>query len=281
MNVELAEERVLVLQDRFTAEEAQAKAWTKRLDAFGTLARVGGFLSKPKDEDFALVYRERRLQPFWRLVCTASYAYERTREYTVKVPPEVRSAAIFGETRLAVAGEVKFPALETCREELRRETFVDGLSKEARPELEAYLKFEALPAEAADLAALTASGAVLVPPEARGSTVVREAIAGVLGRFDADRVLEEDVRVEAMELYYRPVHAFRYRWQGKEAVLEFDALTGAVKAGGTTFEQYVGKALDPAFLLEVGAEAVGLFVPGATLAKVVIVKGMEMTKRKG
>ncbi len=281
MNVELAEERVLVLKDRFTAEEAQGRAWAKRLDAFGTLAKMGGLLGKPKEEDIELVYRERRLQPFWRILCTASYAYERAREYAIKVPPEVRSVEIGGEPRLAIGQEIKISGLESCREEISKQSFVDGLSKETRAELESYLKFDALTVGADDLVALTAAGTIVVPPEAKGSMVVREAIAGVLGKFDADRVLEENVKVEAVDLYYRPVHAFRYRRQGKEAVLEFDALTGAVKPGGATFEQYLGKILEPQFLIEAGAETVGLFVPGAMLAKVVIVKGLEMRKKPG
>ena len=135
MNVELCEERVLVLQDRFTAEEAQGRAWAKRLDAFGTLAKMGGLLSKPKEEDVELVYRERRLQPFWRVLCTASYAYERAREYAIKVPPEVRTVSIAGEERAAVDGAVKISGLECCREEISKQSFVDGLTKEAKPDL--------------------------------------------------------------------------------------------------------------------------------------------------
>ncbi len=87
------------------------------------------------------------------------------------------------------------------------------------------------------------------------------------------------ISIEAIDLYYRPIYAFRYRWQGKEAVVEFDAVTGDVRTNGATFESYVGKIFDPRFLLDVGAEAAGMFIPGANLAKIVMIKGMQIAKK--
>src|SRR5690242_13672045 len=117
MNVELTEERILILADRFSMEHAEGRAWTKRVEAFGTMARVTGFLKQPKDEEFEIVYRERRLQPFWRVACATVQAYERRRDYGVTVAPEVRSVLIAGETHAAVAGKIAIGGLESCREE--------------------------------------------------------------------------------------------------------------------------------------------------------------------
>ena len=50
--------------------------------------------------------------------------------------------------------------------------------------------------------------------------------------------------------------------------------------GGATFEAYLGKVLEPRFLLEVGAEAANLFIPGATLVKVLVAKGIDMRQRR-
>jgi hypothetical protein len=279
MNVELTDERILVLADRFSMEQAEGRAWTKRIEAFGTLARVGGLFKQPKDEDFEVAYRERRLQPFWRLSARTVLGYERRRDYAVAVAPMVQSVVIGGETLSAAGGQIKVSGLETCREESRRELYVDGLSKAVQPTLADYLKHASSEATAETLADATRDGVVVVPSEARASTLVRDLIAASIGRIEADTVLEETVRVEAIELYYRPVYAFRYRWQGKEAVVEFDAVTGEPKAGGATFERYLGKMLDPAFLLDVGAEAANMFIPGANLAKMAIVKGIELAKR--
>ena len=280
MQVELAEERIFRMTDRFSLEHAEGRAWSKRLEAFGALARVTGLFAQPKDDEFVVVYRERRLQPFWRVTVSTATAYERTRTYMVKVPPEVREVTIGDAVLPASSNQIQIVGLEACREETRRETFIDGLNKQTSPALASYLQHDAIETNADALAAATAEGMVIVPPEAKASMVVRDVIASAIGKIDADRVTEELVRVEAVDLYYRPVHAFRYRRGDKEAVVEFDAITGETKVGGATFEQYLGKALEPKFLLDVGAETLNFVIPGANLAKLMIVKGLELKAGK-
>lgn len=279
MNVELADERILILADRFSMEHAEGRAWTKRIEAFGTLARMSGFLKQPKDEEFEIAYRERRLQPFWRIACSTVQVYERRREYTVNVAPEVQEVELGGEIRSVTGSKFQVSGLEHCREESWREVFFDGLTRAQSPALAEYLRHPAGEASAELLSTTASDGTIVVPSEAKASTLVREVLSAAIGRIDADRVTEETVRLEAIELYYRPVYAFRFRWQGKEAVVEFDALSGEARTGGSTFEQHLGKLLEPQFLLDVGAEAANLFIPGANLAKFAIVKGIELAKR--
>ena len=59
-------------------------------------------------------------------------------------------------------------------------------------------------------------------------------------------------------------------WQTKEAVVEFDGVTGEARVGGDTFEQFIGTKIDARFLVDAGVEAAGLFIPGARLAEIVI-----------
>ena len=276
MDVRLPEERVLVLPDNFDIEAAEMRAAAKKIDAFGTLAKMAGLLSRPKDEEFELVYRERRLQPFWSLSCTAVCAYERTREHSVRVGAEVREIALAGEVYPAVAQQVTLSVLESCREETRKEALFDALTGHPAPELAGRMKTPGTLADEATLAALVHAGTVVAPPQAKASVVVREVLAGMIGKIEADKVLEETVVFDAVDLCYRPVYAFRYRRQGKEAVVEVDGITGEARAGGATFEAYLGKVLEPRFLLEVGAEAANLFIPGATLVKVLVAKGIDM-----
>ena len=276
MDVKLPDERVLILAENFDLDGAEMRAATKKVDAFGTLAKVAGFLARPRDDEFELVYRERRLQPFWALSCTAICAYERTREHRVKLAPEVRQATVAGEAQAISNHELVLAVMESCREELKREAVFDALSGQAAPELASRLKFNAQVASEAMLAHAANSGTVVVPPQAKASVVMREVLSSLIGRIEADKVLEETVEFERIDLYYRSVYAFRYRRGGKEAVVEVDGLTGEAKAGGATFEAYLGKVLEPRFLLEVGAEAANIFLPGATLVKVIVAKGIEM-----
>lgn len=278
MNVELADERFLILTDRFSMDHAEGRASTKRIDAFGTLAKVTGFLTKPKEDDFELVYRERRLQPFWRLTCAADYLYERTRRYAVKVPSAVETVSAYGQTLSAVEGEISFEGLETCREAVRKESLYDALTKQPDGALGRYLQYDGVAVAPDALQAAAGEDTIVVPPEAKAPELIRDALSGVITRIEADRVLEEKIRVEAVDLYYRPIYAFRYRWQNKEAIVEFDGLTGEVKASGSTFESYLGKVMDPAFLIDASVEAATLFIPGARLAEIIVTKGISLAK---
>jgi len=282
MNVDLAEERVLFHPDRFNMDHAEGRAWSQRMEAFGTLAKLSGFLNKPKDEDFELVYRERRYQPYWRIVASAIYVYERARTYEVPVAPEVKSVSIDGKDHAVATSRFSLSGIESCREEHRTEALFDGVSKALDSSLHQYLKFDAQVVAPDEVGTFAPEGVILVPPQAKASVLLRDVLVGVIKSVEADKVLEESVRVESIDLYYRPVYAFRYRWQGKEAVIEFDALTGEAKPGGATFEQYLGKVLEPKFLLDVGVETANIFFPGATLAKLVVQKGVEaMAAKKG
>lgn len=280
MQVELAEERMFRFAPRISQEEAVGRAWAKRVEAFGALSRVAGLLAKPRDEEFVVAYREQRLQPFWRCTVSTFWSYERGRDYPIKLPPEVREVEVGGRV-LAVQGQqIIVHGVESCREEGRKEVLVDGLAKSGRVDLAPYLRFDAAQTDADGLAQAAAEGLVVVPPEYKSSSVVRDAIAGAIGKIDADRILEETVRIEAIDLYYRPIFAFRYRRADKEAVVEVDALTGEARTGGATFEAYMGKVMDTRFLLDLGAEAINMVVPGANLAKMVVVKGMELRTRR-
>ena len=276
MEVTIAEERILVFSDRVGAEVAEAKAWAKRVEAFGTLARMSGLLARPKDEEFEIVYREKRLQPFWRIASRAFARYERSRTYAIALAPEVKTVVVDGHHRPIEGHRITVTGHESCEEESRRQVLVDGLSGAENMALAAYLDFDAAEADAALLASLAQQNTVVVPPQVKASGLVRDAVARAIGKIDADRILEETVELEAVDLCYRPVYAFRYRRAGKEAVVEVDALTGEANPTGTTFEQHLGKILEPKFLLDISAEAVNLFIPGATVAKIAIVKGLEL-----
>lgn len=280
MDVEIAEERIVVLADRFSLDHAEGRAWAKRADAFGAVAKLGGLLGRAGSDDYECIYRERRLQPFWRLHAIGVTEYERSRSYQVPVAPGVRSVTIAGETFTAEQGQLRLSGLESCRDETAREFLFDGLSRAQNPALAAYLKFPGSPTDAEALAAAAHAGTVVVPPENKASMLVREAVSAAIGKPDADRVLEEKVTVDVVDLVYRPVYAFRYRHAGKEAVLEFDGLTGDVRPDGDTFEQYLGKVIEPRFLLDVGVEAVNLFVPGTQLVRMVVEHGAKQISQR-
>lgn len=272
MNVELAEERILLLPDKIGADQARLRAMTKKMEAFGAIARIGGLLSRPKDEDFEIVYSELRLQPFWRIAASTTYVYERQRAHKLKVSAEVNGVTLGGQTFPAANREATITVTENCREASQKEWLFDGLTKKYDPILKSYPQVEAAPVTTEQLNDQSRAGTVVVPPVAKASMLTRDVISQSIRKIEADRVIEETMRIDAIDLIYRPVYAHRLQWQGKLAVVEVDAVLGEAHPGGTTFEAYVGKLVDRDFLLDAGLEAANMILPGVTLGRIIVNK---------
>lgn len=95
MQIEVANQRMLLLKDQITPQQAKEKAWQKKVSAFDALSKVTSFLSRPKDEEFALTYSEHRYEPFWHVIAQARYEYTRKTNYQVAVAGrEVKSVTL-------------------------------------------------------------------------------------------------------------------------------------------------------------------------------------------
>jgi hypothetical protein len=283
MEVNLVEERAMILQEQLSMDQAEGRAWSTKKDAFGRLEKVASIFTRPKDEDFELLYKEKRYQPFWHIICSSHYAYERRRQYPLKVSgPEVKSVSIEGLEYDATSGAITLTGLEHCREELRQEILIDGFSNESDPDLTSYLQYPKTEIAEDDLDDFQPEDAIVVPPQARASAVVRDILIGMIKSVQADRIIEDRIDVERVDLYYRPVYAFQYRWISKEreAIIEYDGMTGKLQTNGKTFQQYAGKFLDPEFLFDISMEAVDLLVPGGGLAIKLAKKGIEVAQSR-
>jgi hypothetical protein len=264
MEITLAPERLFLLEERLTLDEITQRAMDKRTSALGSL------LSKPKPEEVTLVNKQRRLEPFWHVAGHAIYVYERKREYSVPAAAADVEALTIHDTRYEgqVAGTTRtfrVPALEHCRTEIRSESFVDGLTGAAVADGAQVITGPR--SEIADPATLAEGDTIALPPENRASYVVRALMGELIKPVQADKVLEEEVVLETTDLFYRPVWAFEFTWngKGKNAIIEIDSVTGQTRAGKALASQIRG-ALNRDLLFDVGADTVGLFVPGGSIA---------------
>ncbi len=270
MPVELtfADQRVLIFPKQLNFDDAQTKAWNKKLDAFGTIPKLVGFLNKPQDDDFELVYKEYRYEPFWHLVANAKYIYERNTGYEVPVSGDEVKSVNYADTEFEVNnGHIHLKVLEHCQQNEHEEVLVDGVSGKSNKDLKKYLSLS--PKQVNDSIEKEAGeGSILIPPQVRISAIMRDALAKMIKGIQADKILEETLRVECVDLYYRPVYAFKYLWKSKakEAIIQVDGLTGEVSVGDRVFKEYLGKMLDKNFLFDLGADAAGVLIPGGSIA---------------
>jgi hypothetical protein len=283
MEITVAEERAWLLKEQLTMDHAEGRAWSRKMDAFGKVAKVTSMLQRPKDDDFQLIYKEHRYEPFWHIIGNARYIYERNRQYNLAVGgPMVQQVTINNTDFIAKNGVISLSGLEHCRELYQEDVIIEGITGQPRPELTTYFKYEKVEIPKDQLDEFAPAGVVVVPPQAKSSAIVHTILAKMVKSLEADKIIEDRVTVETVDLYYHPVYAFQYRWlsKDKEAVLEYDGLTGELRSNGQIFRQYVGKMLDPAFLFDIGVDTVDLLVPGGGIAVKLARKGIGVMLSK-
>jgi hypothetical protein len=280
VEIQLAPERLFVLEDRLSASEAEQRAQEKRTQAFGS--GIGSLLQRPKPEDIILIASERRLEPFWHVSARATYVYERRRDYTVPPSaPEVEAITVEGvRYELSTASGARgfrMIALEHCRDEFEHDVYVDGMSGQVVADGPTVVDNPRQ--EVGDPSSLSADGSIVVPPEQRASFVVRKALSEVMKPVQADRILEESIALEVTDLFYRPVRAYEFVWQGRDktGVIEIDTITGQFRQGRALIGQIRG-ILTRDLLFDVGADTVGLFVPGGSIAVKLAKAAMDAKK---
>jgi hypothetical protein len=267
MDIYLAPEHAYHLIPQFTLEVARDRVEQKKANLVA--GTVGALLSRPKPEEIQLVTVESRLEPFWHIAITARTVFDRSKTYSVAVTgPEVQRVTVL-EREVVVDPKTKALSLtgtEHCLQENRANQTFDGLTGD-KVDLSKYLTFSKT--EIADLSAFAPEGAVIIPPQVRATAVVRTVMAEVVKPVQNAQVIhEERVSVETIDLNFRPVYAFEYEWaaKNKKTIVEFDPLTGEIKAGGKTLANQIKGMVTRDLLFDVTADAVGMIVPGGSIA---------------
>lgn len=282
MEIRVADQRILLFSPKVPKNQAQTVAWEKKISAFDALSKFGSFLSKPKDDDFEIIYSEFRYESFWHVIAHAHYVYDRTGTYQVKAgSPVVRSVSFETSEFEITNGQFHIPVMEHCTQEEREEVLVEGATGKVKPELKKYLT-NPVKQMSDDLKNSVPKDSIFVPPQTRISAIMRDALAKMIKGIQADKIVEEKVEIECSDLYWRPVYAFKIRWKSKnkEAIVEVDAITEEVTAGNRTFQEFLGKTIDKNFLFDIGADAAGIFIPGGNIAVKIAKKYIDTRKNK-
>jgi len=264
MDIQLAEQKIFALNEKITVEQARLRAMDKRTNLF--TSGMNALLQRIKPEEVELLAMQKRWEPFWNVICTRHLVYDRTRKFNVSVTgPEVQNVTLNEIDYPAVNRAISFTAVEHCREEDRQQAFFDGMTGAAQ-ELGGLIGDSRI--EVTDLAGFTArDNTLVISSEIRASYVMRQALQTMLKPVQADVIFEEAVNIEAIDLYYRPIYAFEFRWKTKDktAVAEIDGLTGEMR-NAKSLRQQMNIPISRDQLFDIGADTVGMLVPGANIA---------------
>jgi hypothetical protein len=268
MEIALADQHIFVLDDRLSPDDIRQRAMDRRTGAFGS--GLGNLLQRPKADDIDLVNTQRQLEPFWHVGGRALYVYDRSRDYTVPASgAEVREVTVQGQSYpvKAAAGRGAFviPTTEHCRDEFREEMYLDGVA--GAPVTDAASVVGGPRQEVTDLATAAQKDTIVVPPTQHASSLVRQLLASLMKPVQADKITEESITLEHIDLYYRPWWAFEFHWKSKDkrGVVEIDAVTGQMRQGQALMAK-VQRAVNRDVLFDLGADTVSLLVPGGGIA---------------
>jgi hypothetical protein len=264
MDIQLADQHIYRLDDRLTPDEIKQRAMDRRTGAFG--GGLESIFSRPKADDIVLVESQRRLEPFWHVACSAVYVYDRSHDYVVPATGlQVQSVTVHGEDHPTTAGNFTISTVEHSREDYRQALFLDGVT--GAPVAEAPNLITSTRHEVSDLEALAAEADIVRPPEQRASFVVRQLLTGMLKPLQADVVHEESITFENVDLYFRPWWAFEFHWKlkDKKGVVELDAVSGEMRNSQALMAR-LSRSVSRDSLFDIGADTVGLLVPGGSIA---------------
>jgi len=264
MEINLGEERVMMFHANYSADQIREKAMARRNEVFGLIAKL---IQRVQPEDIKISTFQKRLEPFWFVVASSRYVYDRRHKYRVEVAPRVHAVTVHGN-KYSVMGEgnnaIELEAMDHCTEELKRELMVDAFNGNV-VDFKKYLNYQK--SEVPDIAALKNDATIVVPPDILSSFVVRKMVLQLIKTIQADAVHEEKIIITEVTLFYRPVYAVEYFWQdkNKKKVVEFDALTGEVKLEDGAIKKQVTKVLENNTFFDFSADAAGTLIPGANL----------------
>jgi hypothetical protein len=282
VDISIEEQKVFLLPETITPDQARERAWDKKTAVFRS--GIGSLFNRPKSEEIEVTYSEKRYEPFWFIVSRGQYVYDRTVRFPVKASgPEVKNVTVAGQEYGLVddkkhGSQVFFiPGVEHCSEDYRKEGYFNGVSGEPEDNSNALKS----PRQEIDLDGFAPDGLV-VAPEIRASFVVRQLLQETIKPVQADKILEEHIIIERIELYFKPVYAYEYRWIPKErnAVAEFDGLSGQMHLGGKTLRQTISSKISRELLFDFGAEVAGMLVPGGYFAARLTQAALSDNKKK-
>ncbi len=236
----------------------------------------GALISRPKPEEIQLIGLENRLEPFWQIAVSARTVYDRSRTYTIAIPQtEVKKVSLFGQTvpvdpKAKGGPAIVVPGVEHCTQQHHVQRAFNALTGE-KADFSRHLVFAKTEIE--ELANFHPAEVLVVPPQVTASAVVRQLFAEVVKPVHNAQVIHEEVvSVEVIDLNLRPVYAFEYEWavKGKKAIVEFDALTGEIKADGKRWSDSLQHLITKDLVFDITGEVLSTLVPGSGLAVKVV-----------
>jgi len=281
MEISLAEEHAYYFIPQISLDAAQDRIEKKKTSLVAGM--FGTLISRPNPAEIQVVSVEGRSLHLKMVSATSRTTYDRQQVYTIPIKgDEVREVTVLGQRlRLNSKGNpsLTLNGTEHCLEERQLTRYFDGLTGQ-KSDLSRFQRFTKT--EITDLEHFVPDGMLVVPPQMKATAIIRQVLGEVIQPVSKAQIIhEERVDVESIEVNFRPVYAFEYEWtsKGKRVIVEFDALLGDTRTGGKKWSDEIRGFLTRDLFFDVTADAVGMLVPGGSIAVKLVKAVVDRSKK--
>lgn len=287
LNILNEAKKIYVFDPVYGINAAIEQANKKKLSAFGMIAKFN-LLNKPKEETVHAGRHELRYEPFWYIDSTRTVDYTLSLERKIEIDDEFatlitiddREYEILNENKKHfVSDEKRFCNLNVkynCHRDIVYKTYLDALKRPIKQEFfeKIFKNPNYIYREVNDLTDIEN----IVAPKFSASSVIEEMKNALLReKIVSHEILSDEVILEKLYLFYRPVYAFEFIWshENKVGIIEIDGLNGEVSEKGEWFKEKINKVATRDMMFEVSSEVANGILPGGGIVVKIIDK---MTK---
>lgn len=258
----LGEKGFIALSPLISAEKADKIAEENKHRGINFFTRL---IYRPKPEEIKLTRSEARYEPFWQMVCEARVDYVREKSVHLDLDENVCELKIGDQYFKADNGKAFVNIDERCVSRKYHNLFIDAVSGEKKDYAELMKsRFSRI----ATIDEIANYDFTPIPAKIKASILVRDMIFDTMKPLKAIEIIAQSLKIDKLNLCFRPVYVYEFNWEAKntQMVFEIDGITGKVSEGRTLKQESKNEFLSEASLFDIGADAIGLVVPGGEIA---------------
>ncbi len=256
-----SEKAIVALEPQLTPAQAEKLAEENKHRWISFFSRL---IYRPKDEEIELISSKALFKPFWHIISEARVDYTREKKLDLNLGAQVREIKIGDQYFKTNEGKSCLTIDERCTNSISHEKFIDAVNGE---ELEFKELIRGKKRILATIAELICDDFTIIPARLKASIPLRNIMHEIMQPLKAIEILSQSLKIEKLHLYYRPVFAFEYTWKPRKqnVAFEIDGVTGKITQQKSAIEPG-NKKISEASLFDIGADAIGLVVPGGEIA---------------
>ena len=258
----IGEKGLIAFSPIISSEKADQIAEENKHRGISFFARL---IYRPKPEEIKLARSEARYEPFWQMNCEARVDFVREKSVHLDLDEHVCELKIGDQYFKADQGKAFVNIDERCVVRKNHKLFIDAITGEKCDFTDVSASRYS---RIGSIEELSSSDFAPLPAKVKASILVRDMIFETMKPLKAIEIIAQSLKIEKLNLCFRPVYVYEYIWEAKnqKVIFEIDAITGKVSEGRAYCQSADQELLSETSLFDIGADAIGLVVPGGEIA---------------